>query len=102
MFKTGGYNAYPREIEMCLEEHPAVRMAAVVAVSDPLFDEVGHAFVVAGPETDADHLRAHCRERLANYKVPKVVHLRDELPRLAIGKVDRKALAAEAARFTSS
>jgi acyl-CoA synthetase (AMP-forming)/AMP-acid ligase II len=102
MFKTGGYNAYPREIEMCLEEHPAVRMAAVVSVPDPVFDEVGHAFVVAEPGTDAEDLRSHCRERLANYKVPKVVNLRDELPRLAVGKVDKKALTAEAARFTRS
>ena len=109
MFKTGGYNAYPREIEMCLEEHPAVRMAAVVSVPDPVFDEVGHAFVVVDPADpttgsgiDADTLRAHCRERLANYKVPKVIHLREELPRLAVGKVDKKALTAEAARFRRS
>jgi acyl-CoA synthetase (AMP-forming)/AMP-acid ligase II len=96
MFKTGGYNAYPREIEMCLEDHPAVRIAAVVGVPDPVFDEVGHAFVVAEPGTDADDLRDHCRERLANYKVPKVVHLRDALPMLAIGKIDKKGLRAEA------
>ena len=96
MFKTGGYNAYPREIEMCLEDHPAVRIAAVVGVPDPVFDEVGHAFVVAEPGTDADDLRNHCRERLANYKVPKVVHLRDALPMLAIGKIDKKGLRAEA------
>ncbi len=96
MFKTGGYNAYPREIEICLEEHPAVRIAAVVGIPDPVFDEVGHAFVVAEPGTDADVLRDHCRERLANYKVPKVVHLRDVLPMLAVGKIDKKSLKAEA------
>ncbi|MCS5671848.1 MAG: hypothetical protein NZ584_03720, partial [Acidimicrobiales bacterium] len=82
--------------EMCLEDHPAVRIAAVVGVPDPVFDEVGHAFVVAEPGTDADDLRDHCRERLANYKVPKVVHLRDALPMLAIGKIDKKGLRAEA------
>jgi acyl-CoA synthetase (AMP-forming)/AMP-acid ligase II len=96
MFKTGGYNAYPREIEMCLEDHPAVRMAAVVAVPDAMFDEVGHAFVVADADTDPEDLRDHCRERLANYKVPKAVHLRTALPMLAIGKVDKKALGSEA------
>ena len=96
MFKTGGYNAYPREIEMCLEDHPAVRMAAVVAVPDAMFDEVGHAFVVADADTDPEDLRDHCRERLANYKVPKAVHLRTALPMLAIGKVDKKALRSEA------
>ena len=47
-------------------------------------------------------LDARCRERLANYKVPKAIHIRDDLPRLAIGKVDRRALAAEAAASTSA
>ena len=108
MFKSGGYNVYPREVELCLEDHPAVQMASVVSIPDPVFDEVGHAFVVAvadaGDEADdlAATLDTHCRERLANYKVPKAIHVRDELPRLAIGKVDRKALAAEAAAATSA
>ena len=47
-------------------------------------------------------LDAHCRERLANYKVPKAIHVREDLPRLAIGKVDRRALATEAAASTSA
>ena len=70
--------------------------ADVVGIPDPVFDEVGHAFVIAEPGTDADALRDHCRERLANYKVPKVVHLRDVLPMLAVGKIDKKSLKAEA------
>lgn len=108
MFKSGGYNVYPREVERCLEDHPAVQMASVVSIPDPVFDEVGHAFVVAAPDTgdEADDLAAildaHCRERLANYKVPKAIHVRDELPRLAIGKVDRKALATEASASASA
>jgi acyl-CoA synthetase (AMP-forming)/AMP-acid ligase II len=108
MFKSGGYNVYPREVERCLEDHPAIQMASVVSIPDPVFDEVGHAFVVAAPDADADAvtlaavLDAHCRERLANYKVPKAIHVRDDLPRLAIGKVDRRALATEAAASTSA
>ena len=108
MFKSGGYNVYPREVERCLEDHPAVQMASVVSIPDPVFDEVGHAFVVAAPDTgdEADDLAAildaHCRERLANYKVPKAIHVRDELPRLAIGKVDRKALATQASASASA
>ncbi len=94
MFKSGGYNTYPREIELCLEDHPSVSIAAVVGVPDPVFDEVGHAFVVA-PGATAGDLIAHCRERLANYKVPKVVHLRDALPMLAVGKIDKRALKAD-------
>ena len=99
MFKSGGYNTYPREIEQCLEEHPAVRMAAVVAVPDQVFDQVGHAFVVADQGATSDDLLAHCRERLANYKVPKAVHLREQLPMLAVGKIDKKALGSEASRL---
>ena len=52
MFKSGGYNVYPREIEIALEAHPAVRLAAVIGVPDPLYVEVGHAFVVAEGVTD--------------------------------------------------
>jgi len=99
MFKSGGYNTYPREIEQCLEEHPAVRMAAVVAVPDQVFDQVGHGFVVADPGVTSDDLLAHCREHLANYKVPKAVHLREQLPMLAVGKIDKKALGSEASRL---
>ena len=92
MFKSGGYNVYPREVELCLEEHPSVQMAAVVSVPDPLFDEVGHAFVVAPGDTDADDLLAHCLGSLARYKVPKEFHIMDGFPMLAVGKVDKKAL----------
>ena len=97
MFKSGGYNVYPREVELALEEHPGVAMAAVVSVPDPTFQEVGVAYVMGG-ELDADELRTFAAERLANYKVPKRIHVLDELPMLPIGKVDKKALQAEAAR----
>jgi acyl-CoA synthetase (AMP-forming)/AMP-acid ligase II len=93
MFKSGGYNVYPREIEIALEAHPAVRLAAVIGVPDPLYVEVGHAFVVADGITD-DDLREHCRGRLANYKVPKRFTISAELPLLPIGKVDKRALRA--------
>ena len=93
MFKSGGYNVYPREIEIALEAHPAVRLAAVIGVPDPLYVEVGHAFVVADGVTDAE-LREHCRTRLANYKVPKRFTISADLPLLPIGKVDKRALRA--------
>jgi acyl-CoA synthetase (AMP-forming)/AMP-acid ligase II len=100
MFKSGGYNIYPREIEMALEEHPAVVMAAVVAVPDALYFELGHAFValIPGNTVDAPSLRAFLRARLANYKIPKTVQVLEALPMLPIGKVDRAALRALAAR----
>jgi fatty-acyl-CoA synthase len=99
MYKSGGYNVYPREIEIALESHPAVAMAAVVPVPDPLYQEVGHAFVVprGAAEPAEEELRAFLRERLANYKVPKRLFVRGQLPMLPVGKVDRVRLAAEAA-----
>jgi fatty-acyl-CoA synthase len=93
MFKSGGYNVYPREIEIALESHPAVRLAAVIGVPDPLYVEVGHAFVVADGVTE-DDLREHCRGRLANYKVPKRFTITADLPLLPIGKIDKRALRA--------
>jgi len=98
MFKSGGYNVYPREIEQAIESHPDVAEAAVVGMPDPLFSEVGHAFVLLHPGrgTDAETLLAHCRTRLANYKVPKRLTLVSEFPMLPIGKVDKQALKAMA------
>lgn len=96
MFKSGGYNVYPREIEQVIETHPDVAMAAVIGVPDPLYQEVGHAFVMVHPGKDpapAD-LEAHCRAALANYKVPKRFTVAAEFPMLPIGKIDKQALRA--------
>lgn len=94
MFKSGGYNVYPREVEIMLETHPAIRMSAVVPVDDPVFQQVGHAFVLLNDDhaETADSIIAWCKDRLANYKVPKRIVLCPELPMLAIGKVDKVRL----------
>jgi acyl-CoA synthetase (AMP-forming)/AMP-acid ligase II len=99
MYKSGGYNVFPREVELVLESHPSVALAAVVAVSDPLYHEVGCAFLIPRPQhsLDAAEVAAFCRQRLANYKVPKRIFVRDALPMLAIGKIDKAALRQEAA-----
>ncbi len=95
MFKSGGYNVYPREVEQAIENHPDVRQVAVVDVADPLFGEVGVAFVALNSgATDVRTLVQHCRERLANYKIPKRIVIVDALPMLPIGKVDKAALKA--------
>jgi acyl-CoA synthetase (AMP-forming)/AMP-acid ligase II len=93
-YKSGGYNINPREIEIAIEEHPSVAQAAVVGVPDPLYQEVGCAFVVAksGDSVVDGELRDWCRARMANYKVPKHFYVRTELPLLPIGKVDKRAL----------
>lgn len=94
MFKSGGLNVYPREIEVILESHPNVAIAAVVSTPDVVYAEVGAAFVVCEPGTtvEADILRNWCKQSLAGYKVPKSFHIRNELPLLPIGKVDKQAL----------
>ena len=96
MFKSGGYNVYPREVELALEEHPDVTLAAVISVPDPTFQEVGIAYVVGG-EKDTPNpkdLHSFAAQRLANYKIPKQIQVLEELPLLDIGKVDKKALRA--------
>ena len=92
MYKSGGYNVYPREIEAVIEDHAAVDTAAVVGVPDPLWGEVGVAYVLARAPVQAETLLAHCRQRLANYKLPKRLYVVDALPLLPIGKVDKVAL----------
>lgn len=98
VFKSGGYNIYPPEIEAALAAHPGIRKASVVGVPDALYGTVGVAFLVAAdvpPPVDA--LREHLRGRLANYKIPKRFVFVDELPYLAVGKIDKQALQARAA-----
>ncbi len=92
MFKSGGYNVYPREVELALEQHPAVAMAAVVGVPDALYGEVGYACIVPKAEVNIGDLRAHCTAILANYKVPKHFDITTNPPLLPIGKIDKKAL----------
>lgn len=92
MYKSGGYNVYPREIEAALESHPAVDMAAVIGAPDKLWGESGVAFVIPRVPIHADELLEYCREVLANYKVPKRIEVVADLPRLSIGKVDKREL----------
>jgi acyl-CoA synthetase (AMP-forming)/AMP-acid ligase II len=95
MFKSGGYNVYPLEIEQAIAEHPDALMAAVLPVPHALFQEVGHAFVMPHPgrTIDADELRAFLKARIANYKVPKTFTIEPALPLLPNGKIDKRALA---------
>jgi fatty-acyl-CoA synthase len=104
LFKSGGYNVNPREIEQVLERYPGVRLAAVVAVPDSVFGHVGHAFVIPEPQATivACELDEHCRGHLANYKVPKRITVTLDPPMLPIGKIDRRALALRAAADLAS
>ncbi len=93
MFKSGGYNVFPLEVEQALEAVDGIVMAVVVPVPDAMFHEVGYAFVVAaGPGAETGHLKEQLRRSLANYKIPKHFEIVDALPMLPIGKVDRLSL----------
>ena len=94
MYISGGENVYPAEVESVLHDHPSVADAAVVGVTDERWGEVGVAFVVAGEPVSEDALVAHCRDRLARYKVPKRVVFVEALPMSAMNKVLKDELRA--------
>jgi fatty-acyl-CoA synthase len=97
MFISGGENVYPAEIESVLSSHAGVAEAAVIGVPHETWGEVGKAFVVPAPGADLDEagLLAYLTERIAKYKVPRSVAFLDEIPKTAIGKMDKKLLAAD-------
>jgi len=94
MIIAGGYNIYPREIDEILYEHPKVLEAAAIGVPHETRGETVKVFIVVQPgETlTAEEVIEFCRERLAPYKVPRLVEFRDELPKSTIGKVLRRVL----------
>jgi len=94
VIKSGGMNVSSQEVERVLHAHPAVQRAAVVGLPDPYWSEAVTAFVVLRPggELSVDELTAHCRTHLASFKVPKAVHLVDELPVDPQGKVLKREL----------
>ena len=99
MFKSGGYNVYPREVETVLEAHTGVDCAVVVGMRDALYGEVGAAFVQPKSgmgQVSEKTLLDHCAKHLTSYKVPKRVVVLAELPKLTNGKPDRKILAEQA------
>ncbi len=97
MFISGGENVYPAEIEATLVEYPDIDEAAVVAVADSEWGEVGRAHLVlrAGLAQDAfspEALRTWLEERLARFKIPRTFSIKTELPRTASGKVQKHLL----------
>jgi long-chain acyl-CoA synthetase len=97
MIKTSGFQVWPREIEEVITAHPAVLEVGVAGVEDPIKGEVAKAWVVLKQDQQAteDEIRAYCRERLAPYKVPASVVFRTQLPKTMVGKILRRALAAD-------
>lgn len=92
---TGGYNVYPREVEDALRSHPGVAEVAVAGIPSRDWGEEVCAWVVAVPGSDptSDELREHAAARLAPYKVPRHYRSIDQLPRNALGKIQKHLLA---------
>lgn len=92
---TGGYNVYPKEIELLLDEMPGVAESAVIGVPHPDFGEAVTAVVVqkpGAPPIVESEVIAELKGKLANFKVPKRVHVVSDLPRNAMGKVQKNVL----------
>lgn len=97
MFLQGGFNVYPVEVENLLTRHPKVLMAAGIGVPDPVLGEVGRYYIVPRPgETPGEEeLKDYCRQHLADYKVPRQIVLRSELPLTPVGKIMKATLKAQ-------
>ena len=91
---SGGYNVYPKEIELALDALPGVAESAVIGVPHPDFGEAVAAVVVARKDAKLDPaaMIAELKKNFANYKVPKQVHVVEDLPRNAMGKVQKALL----------
>ncbi|WP_254832585.1 long-chain-fatty-acid--CoA ligase [Haloglomus salinum] len=98
MIVTGGYNVYPREVEELLYEHEAIADAAVVGVDDERRGQTIKALVVPaagyepGEDVTEEEIKQYCLDALAEYKHPRIVEFREELPRTETGKVQKYEL----------
>jgi acyl-CoA synthetase (AMP-forming)/AMP-acid ligase II len=102
LINRGGEKISPREIDEALLTHPAVAEAVAFGIPDVKYGEEVAAAVVLRGETNETELAAHCRERLAAFKVPKTIYLVTQIPRTATGKIQRRNVAAAFATGTSS
>jgi len=94
MIIAGGYNIYPRDIDEVLFQHPKILKACAVGIPDQWRGETVKAFVVIkeGETATEQEIIDFCKEKLAPYKVPKIVEFREDLPETMVGKVLRRAL----------
>ena len=97
MILVSGFNVYPNEVEEVVAACPGVLECAAIGIPDAESGEVVKLVVVKkDPALTEDQIRAHCRANLTGYKQPRVIEFRTELPKTMVGKVLRRALAAEA------
>ncbi|WP_309137892.1 long-chain fatty acid--CoA ligase [Paenibacillus sp. SC116] len=100
MINASGFKVYPREVEEVLYEHPSIKEAVVIGVPDAYRGETVKAFVILdekATDVDEDAIKQWCRDRIAVFKVPRIVEFRTQLPKTMVGKVLRRQLVAEEA-----
>ncbi|MBW2348372.1 MAG: acyl--CoA ligase [Deltaproteobacteria bacterium] len=97
MYIQGGFNVYPVEVENVIAGHPKVAMVAGIGVKDEVLGEVGRYYIIPAPGTEPteEEIKAFCKERLADYKVPRQIVFRKELPMTPAGKIMKSALEKE-------
>ena len=92
---SGGFNVYPKEVELCIDQIEGVQESAVIGVPHPDFGEAVVAVIKrqsGGPDISADAIQSTTKAELANFKVPKKVFFVDDLPRNTMGKVQKNLL----------
>jgi len=96
MYIQGGFNVYPAEVEGHIARHPDVLMVAGIGVPDPVLGEIGRYYIVPRPEAELTEqaILDHCAS-LADYKIPRQIVFRGELPLTPAGKIQKAALRAE-------
>jgi len=94
MYLQGGFNVYPVEVENLISKHPKVAMVAGIGIPDPVLGEVGRYYIVPRPgqTPTEEEIKAYCKEHLADYKVPKQVVFRPDLPLTPVGKIMKSKL----------
>lgn len=102
MIIASGYNIYPRDVEEVIYQHPAIKEAVVVGVPEAYRGETVKAVVVLkeGQQVSEDELISFCREKLAAFKVPRIVEFRSELPKTSVGKILRRKIREESAEVS--
>lgn len=98
MYIQEGFKVYPAEIEAFIARHPKVMMVAGIGVPDAVLGEIGRYYIVPKPggNLNADEIYQHCRQHFADYKVPRQIVLRDDLPMTPAGKIHKAGLRLEA------
>ena len=97
LYIQGGFNVYPVEVENLISKHPKVAMVAGIGVPDPVLGEIGRYYIMPRPgeELTEEEIKIYCAEHLADYKVPKEIIFRSELPMTPVGKIMKSKLKEE-------